>query len=131
MIQFKISDGQLAGVVHDVRQFPFRVGRSPQSDLQLEEPGVWDDHLVVEFDPSQGFMLSTQGQAITSVNGCPVQSVRLHNGDGIEVGSLKMSFWIGATKQSSQRVFEWFVWMVLVLVTVAELGLLFWLAKLS
>ena len=129
MIQLKISSGELAGVIHDVRHFPFHIGRSSHSDLRFEEPGIWDEHLKLELVPAEGIVLSTCGQAITSVNGCPVQSVLLHNGDRVEIGSLKMRFWLGETRQARLSGLEWFIWMMLGMVTAAEIGLLIWLAR--
>jgi pSer/pThr/pTyr-binding forkhead associated (FHA) protein len=129
MIQLKISSGQMAGVVHDVRHFPFHIGRSARSDLRLEQPGVWDDHLTLDFDPAQGFVLTAHGEAIATVNGWPIQSVLLRNGDTIELGALKLGFWLGETAQSRLRGQEALIWIALAAVTIAEVGLLLWLLK--
>lgn len=129
MIQLKISSGHLAGVVHDVRHFPFQIGRSPGNDLRLEEPGVWEQHLELTFDPTQGFVLTSLADALTTVNGWAIQSALLRNGDTIEIGSLKIRFWIGEARQASLRLQESLVWVAVLVATVAEISLLFWLLK--
>ena len=45
MVQFKIVSGKMAGTEQVARRFPFRIGRSAEADLRLEDDGVWDDHL--------------------------------------------------------------------------------------
>jgi pSer/pThr/pTyr-binding forkhead associated (FHA) protein len=129
MIQLKISSGKMAGVSHDVRHFPFHVGRAATADLRLEDDGVWDNHLVFEYDPAQGFIITAQGSALATVNGWPIQSVLLRNGDTIEIGSARLRFWIGEVKQSRLRFHEFLVWASLVAVTTAEVLLLLWLLK--
>lgn len=119
----------MAGVVHDVRHFPFHIGRSPANDLRLEEPGVWEQHLELTFDATQGFILTSLANALTTVNGWPIQSALLRNGDTIELGSLKLRFWIGETRQGSLRLKECLVWATVILATALEVGLLCWLLK--
>src|SRR6266542_2389183 len=94
MVQFKILSGKKAGSSWETRRFPVRIGRLAGSDLQLEEAGVWDDHLKVGLEPNEGFMAETQANAFASINGRPVQRAALRNGDTIEVGSVKLQFWL-------------------------------------
>jgi len=60
MVQLKILSGTRAGTTWAARRFPVRIGRSPSADLQLEEPGVWDHHLQLDFKRGTGFILSAQ-----------------------------------------------------------------------
>jgi pSer/pThr/pTyr-binding forkhead associated (FHA) protein len=129
MVQLHISTGTMAGVTHHVRHFPFSVGRTAGSGLRLEEPGVWDHHLTLDFDSAQGFVLTAYPQAIAHVNGWPIESVLLRNGDTIELGAVRLRFWIGEVKQSRLRVHENLVWAALALVTAAEIALLLGLLK--
>lgn len=129
MVQLKISSGKMAGDLQVVRRFPFRIGRSPASDLRLSEDGVWEQHLELDFDPAQGFVLSTQANALATVNGWPIQAVILRNGDTIELGSVKIRFWLGETKQSGLRVPESLVWLTIFVITAAQIGLILWLLK--
>lgn len=129
MIQLKILSGKMAGNVQVVRHFPFCIGRAVAADLRLEEPGVWEQHLALAFDPAQGFVLSTQTNALATVNGWPIQSVILRNGDTIEIGSLKIRFWIGETRQSALQIYEALVWATIAAVTLAQAGLIYWLLQ--
>ena len=89
MVQLKVLSGKKAGTAWVARRFPVRIGRSAAADLQLEEDGVWDQHLQLDFDPAEGIVLSAQPNALATVNGQPVQQTVLRNGDAIEIGSLK------------------------------------------
>jgi pSer/pThr/pTyr-binding forkhead associated (FHA) protein len=129
MVLLKIANGSATGTAHPVRQFPFHIGRSPRADLRVEEAGVWDEHLTLDFDHAQGFVLTAHGQAIASVNGWPIQSVLLRNGDSIELGALKLRFWLGEVRQSRLRFHEALLWIALGLVTVLEVVLLLNLMK--
>jgi len=129
MVQLKISSDSSAAETHPVRHFPFRIGRAPDADLRLLAEGVWDHHLELDFDPAQGFVLSTQPNALATVNGWPIQAVILRNGDSIEIGGLKIRFWLGETRQSRLRAPEALVWLSVMLVTCLQAALLFWLLK--
>ena len=73
MIQLNILSGKKAGAQSVARHFPFRIGRAAQNDLQLEDDGVWDQHLVLEFQNHEGFNLTTSANALATVNGETVQ----------------------------------------------------------
>jgi pSer/pThr/pTyr-binding forkhead associated (FHA) protein len=129
MVQLKISSESLAVETHRVSHFPFRIGRAAEADLRLQAEGVWDHHLELDFDPAQGFVLSTQSNALATVNGWPIQAVILRNGDSIEIGALKIRFWLGETRQSRLRAPEVLVWMAVALVTTVQVLLLLWLLR--
>ena len=129
MIQLNILTGKKAGTHKVARHFPFRVGRAPGNELQLEDDGVWDQHLTLEFQPQSGFNLATAPDALVTVNGDPVHNTTLRNGDTITVGSVKLQFWLAAAAQGSLRVREGFVWTQLALVTLGQFILLYWLIR--
>ena len=93
----------------------------------MEEEGVWDQHLQVDFKPRDGFYLTTQPNALASVNGQPVRETRLRNGDGVEIGALKMQFWLGQTRQAGLRFREWFTWAAIAALCLAQIALIYWL----
>lgn len=126
MVQFKILSGKKAGSLWETRRFPVRIGRAANANLQVEEAGVWDDHLRVNFD-SEGFVIETQGGALASINGQPVQRAALRNGDVIEMGSAKLQFWLSEARQGAQGFREAFVWSLVVLVCAAQITLVYWL----
>jgi predicted component of type VI protein secretion system len=127
MVQLKILSGKKAGSSWDARHFPVRIGRSGDSDLQLEEAGVWDEHLKISLAAAEGFLVETQANAIASINGKPIQHAALRNGDTIEIGSVKLQFWLSEAPQRGQAVREAFVWAMISLVCAAQIGLVYWL----
>jgi predicted component of type VI protein secretion system len=129
MVQLKILSGKKAGSSWDTRHFPVHIGRSAGSDLQLEEPGIWEDHLQIVLDPAEGFLVETQANALASVNGQPVQRAVLRNGDTIELGSVKLRFWLSEARQRGQAVREAFIWTVILSVCLAQIALVYWLLK--
>lgn len=127
MVQFKILSGKKAGSLWDARRFPVRIGRSATSDLQLEEAGVWDDHFTLSLNPSEGFLLETQPNALASINGHPAPRSPLRNGDTIEIGSVKLQFWLSEPRQRGQALREAFVWTLITGVCLAQIALVYWL----
>ena len=128
MIQLKIVSGKLAGAVRAARHFPFRIGRAAAADLQLEENGVWDEHLQIGFDPHNGFILNTQPDAITGVNGQHVQTTTiLRNGDLIQIGSAQIQFWLGEVRQHGSRFRDFLVWATIAVVSLAQVARVYWM----
>src|SRR5271170_4013601 len=129
MIQLNILSGKKAGTQPVARHFPFRIGRATGNELQLEDDGIWDQHLSLEFKPQSGFNLATAPNAIAAVNGESVQNKILRNGDTITVGSVKIQFWLAAARQGSLVARESFVWSLLLFVTLGQFALLYWLLR--
>lgn len=129
MVQLKILSGTKAGTTWVARRFPVRIGRSPSADLQLEEQGVWDQHLQLDFQPGTGFILNAQPNALAAVNGQPVQQTLLRNGDTLELGSLKMQFWLSETRQSGLRLRESLTWIAIAAISLGQIALIYWLLR--
>ena len=127
MIQLKILSGKKAGAAWMARRFPVRIGRNAAADLQVAEEGVWDQHLRLEFVPDSGIVLSTQASALAAVNGEQVGEAVLRNGDTIQIGSLKMQFWLSDTRQASLRFREWLTWAGIALISFLQVALVYWL----
>lgn len=125
MVQFKIVSGKMAGSEKVARHFPFRIGRSVSADLRVEDHGVWDEHLELAFHSSDGFVLTTHPNALAAINGQPFREQVLRNGDAIEIGALKIRFWLGETRQSSLRLREWLTWTAFVMIIAAQLFLIY------
>jgi predicted component of type VI protein secretion system len=119
----------MAGRAWAARRFPVRVGRSPTADLRLEEHGVWEEHFQVTMNPAAGFVLETRPNALVTTNGQPAQRKVLRSGDTIEIGSLKMRFWLGEARQHGLRASEWLAWMTIVAVTLGQVALICWLPR--
>jgi hypothetical protein len=129
MVQLKILSGKKAGTVSVVRHFPFQLGRSANSDLQLDEAGVWDEHFQISLDSTQHIILETQPNALVTINGQPAQQGILRSGDSIEIGSLKMQFWLSQPLQAGLRIRELLVWTAIASVFAAQIVLIYWLPK--
>ncbi len=129
MVQLKFLTGKQAGSVQVVRRFPCLVGRNPASDVRAEELGVWDQHFQIDLDASRGFVLKAQADALVCVNGQRIEEVFLKNGDLIEIGALKTQFWLNPTRQRSLTVREFLTWAALAILSVSQVGLVYWLSK--
>ena len=51
----------------------------------------------------------------------------LRNGDTIQVGSLKLQFWLSETRQHGLRLREWFVWTLIGAISLAQIAAVYWL----
>jgi hypothetical protein len=109
------------------RRFPVRIGRAAAADLQLEESGVWDQHLKLDLSPEEGIVLSAQPNALATVNGQPAHRVVLRNGDAIDVGSLRMQFWLSEARQAGLSFREGLTWAGITAVSLGQVGLIYWL----
>jgi hypothetical protein len=127
MVQLNILSGKKAGNHTIVRRFPFSVGRAGDSDLQLEDEGVWEKHLTIEFELPESFVVQTAPGALVTLNQQAVQVSALRNGDLLALGSVKLQFWLAATRQRGLALRESLVWGLLAVVTLAQLALICWL----
>jgi len=124
MVQFKVLSGEKRGAVFTTSSFPWRVGRGKSADLRLEEPGVWDQHLELDLVKAEGFVLTRQGQALATVNGEAFDRRVLRNGDLIEMGALKLRFWLAESRQKGLWLREWVVWGVVILFSLFEVAVI-------
>lgn len=120
MVQLESLSGATAGSLWSARRFPFRVGRSPGSDLVLDEAGVWDQHCVIELQPGEGFQLRATGEALVRVNAEPAAEVLLRNGDRIDLGAAQLRFWLAPATQRSLRIREACLWTLLLAVAALQ-----------
>jgi pSer/pThr/pTyr-binding forkhead associated (FHA) protein len=129
MIELHILAGKKAGSQSVVRHFPFRIGRARENDLQLNDDGTWDQHLMLEFHRQEGFKLAAAQNALVMVNNKPVQTALLHNGDVITLGSVKLQFWLAAARQRGLRLRERLVWALLLAVVLCQFALIYRLIR--
>ena len=130
MVQLGILSGKKAGTTWVARRFPVRVGRAvANSELRLEEDGVWDQHFQLSFKPGEGILLNAEPDAVTRVNGEPVQQGLLRNGDIIGVGSVKLQFWLKETRQRGLRLREALTWGAIAVISLGQVALVYWLLR--
>ena len=127
MVQLKVLSGNTAGAEWLVRSFPARIGRSAASDFCLEGDGVWEQHLELALNPAEGFIAAAHPEALAAINGRPFQQAALRNGDVLEIGSVKLRFWLGETRQRGLRFREWLTWAAFGLIAVGQVWLIYWL----
>ena len=127
MVQLGILTGKQAGNQTIVRRFPFDVGRSPYNHLQLDEAGVWEKHLVMDWVNAVELVVRAGPGALLAVNQQPVVEAVLRNGDVLSVGSVKLQFWLASTRQRGLKLREAMVWGLLMVVTLGQLALIYWL----
>ena len=125
MVQLNVLSGKAAGRSITVRRFPFDIGRADQNHLILEDAGVWNRHLTLEFQPDRGIQIGQYPDATLTVNLQPVAAGHcLRNGDIISLGAVRLEFWLAAASQRSLRARELFIWILLAVVVVTEWVLL-------
>ena len=129
MVQLKILSGKKAGAVWTARRFPVRIGRAANAELRVEEDGVWERHLVLQLRRADGFVLTTEPDALATVNGQPIQETVLRNGDSIEAGALRLQFWLSETRQFGLGFREILTWLGIALVCLVQVALIYWLLK--
>jgi pSer/pThr/pTyr-binding forkhead associated (FHA) protein len=129
MVELRVLTGKQAGAVVVARRFPWRIGRAPDTDLRLEESGVWDHHLELSFKVPDGVGLSRQPDAFATVNGQVFQQTLLRNGDLIELGPVKIRFWLSEPRQLSLRLREGSTWLLLALLLAVQIALVYWLQR--
>lgn len=129
MVQLEKVSSKTAGAKWAARRFPVRIGRSAGSDFRLEEAGVWDEHLQIVLDPTVGFQLQVHPNALVTVNGQPVQNAVLRNGDQIELGAVKLRFWLSEARQRALGFSESLVWTILLGVSLGQIALIYWLLQ--
>lgn len=129
MIQFQILSGQQAGRDIVVRLFPFTVGRGAEADFQSNDAGVWDRHLSIQFQRGAGYVFAAQPDALVLVNGERAETGLLRNGDLIELGSMRLRFWLARTRQNSLRWREVITWAALFALFAAQIALIWRLRR--
>jgi hypothetical protein len=124
MIQLEVLSGKTAGNQTVARRFPFHVGRAAGAGLRLEDGGVWDQHFRLDFQPTEGFVLTAEGEALVTVNDQPAKQTILRNGDRLGIGSARLQFWLARTRQRGLKFREAFVWGCVVFITLLQGALL-------
>lgn len=129
MVQFRILSGKKAGAAWVARRFPVRIGRAASAHLQLEEEGVWDEHLRLDFKPKEGFVLTRVPNALATVNGEPVEETTLRNGDILGIGALKLQFWLAPIRQRGLWFREWLTWISITAISLGQVGVIYFLLR--
>lgn len=128
MVQLQLLNGHRGGTIFRSSHFPVRAGRAPESDLLLDEPGVWQRHFLIDWR-AEGLILEAEPEALLSVNDAPVPRAVLRNGDIITVGALKIRFSLSPVSQSSLALREWLTWVALAALCLGQVALVYALIR--
>ena len=83
--------------------------------------------MLLDFKPAEGVVATVQPGALASIAGQPASHAVLHNGDVIEIGSLKLQFWLSETRQRRLSVREWATWIGIGAISLGQIALVYWL----
>lgn len=128
MIELRVLNGRKAGTQTIARRLPFVVGRAPADDLVLEDDGVWERHLAIRCQ-GESLLLTAGPEAMVALNGERVQEAVLHNGDLLDVGSIKLRFGLSPTRQHPLWLRESLTWAALALLSLGQIALIYFLAE--
>ena len=102
---------------------PFSIGRRG-ANLELEQPGVWDRHFVVDRAGDGMFVAIPQPEALLTRAGLVLtETTPLRNGDILEAGSVRLQFRLRSARQRSLSALENLTWLGLGALVVVQIGL--------
>lgn len=120
MVELRIVAGQGSGRTVIVGQFPFLIGRSAKAGLSISDPGVWEQHVTLRQQENGSFELIPEKGAVVTVDGKPIETHALRNGDVFDCGGARIRFWIAPGRARSLVGRELAVWIGIGLVVLAE-----------
>ena len=128
MVRLQMLSGRKSGAKFDSSTLPMTIGRLEQSDVPLEEPGVWPCHCKIHWR-SEGLVLEVEPGALVSVNDVPVPRALLRNGDLLTLGGVTLRFSFSPVKQRSAAVREWLTWIALASLCLGQVAAIYWLNR--
>jgi pSer/pThr/pTyr-binding forkhead associated (FHA) protein len=127
MVHLQIRGAGMAGHEVVVRHFPFSIGRAPDRALRLQAPGVWAEHAELHWRPGGWVELRSSPPARTYLNGTPTEQGVLRQGDEIELGGVRLRFWLSPARQAGLVGREALAWAGLAAGAVVQVLLIVWL----
>jgi hypothetical protein len=128
MVQLQILCGKKAGLQFVSLRFPIQVGRSPQADLSLDDPGVFALHFEIRCHGRE-LICEAQPNALVNINGKPIQRAALRSGDVIGLGASRIAFALAPARQASLLPREWLTWIALAGLCLAQVALIYMLNR--
>jgi pSer/pThr/pTyr-binding forkhead associated (FHA) protein len=124
MVQLQILSGKRTGVTFQTAHFPMRAGRSPDSDLALDDAGVWPRHFQIDWQP-EGLVVEVEPDALFSLNDKPVRRAILRSGDVMTVGAVSIRFSLSPVHPASLAAVEWLTWIGLGALCLGQVALIY------
>ncbi|MFQ5696751.1 MAG: FHA domain-containing protein [Myxococcota bacterium] len=82
-----IKSGGFCGNRFEISRPEVLIGRTPTSDLTLVDDGISREHAMIVWEDDRFSIEDLQSTNGTRVNGKPVRSVELADGDEIQIGN--------------------------------------------
>ncbi len=122
MVELRKLDGSRP-IDYLVDPIPFLIGRKG-ANLELEQPGVWDRHFVVDRAGDGMFVAIPQPEALlTRAGRVLTEATPLRNGDVLEAGSARLQFRLRAARQRSLSALETLTWVGLGALVMVQIAL--------
>ncbi|MCU7938795.1 MAG: FHA domain-containing protein [gamma proteobacterium symbiont of Bathyaustriella thionipta] len=77
---------------YDLKEGRTSIGRSPDSDIVIENPSVSNEHARLNFDQHHFFLTDLRSSNGTFLNGKKILHVKLADGDMINFASVPVTF---------------------------------------
>jgi predicted component of type VI protein secretion system len=106
-----------------VTRFPFVIGRSPEADLRLESPGVWDRHASIEIRNGR-FFIQPEGASLLLINGERSEGAVPRAGDDFSLGGARLTVSLAPAAQMSLAAREMMIGSVIFAVALTQILLL-------
>jgi pSer/pThr/pTyr-binding forkhead associated (FHA) protein len=127
VLLLSVLSGKQAGAQVVAGRFPFHIGRRPDAGLRLDDDGVWDQHCTLGVEAAEGPSLQSAPGVPSYLNGQPVERARLHNGDVIELGSVKLRLGLRPVRPKRLRLREILIWLALAGLGLGQVALIYWM----
>ncbi len=104
-----------------VDRLPFVIGRAAGASLQVQAPGVWDRHLIVDLDKEQGVMAEAGPSATITLEDRPVGRHPVRAGEILGLGAVTVEFLLSPLERRRLGAWEvgvWVLWMAVAAVEV-------------
>lgn len=125
MVRLDVSSAGETPATHLLRQFPCVVGRGSDCGLRVAASGVWERHAEIDLKGDAGFAVRAVGDGVVVLNGVAVKDARIRNGDQIEMGGLKIRFWLAPVRARPHRGGDIVFWGLCALAVLGMLTLIF------
>ena len=125
MLQIRVC-GASGILEYVVKKLPFIIGKGPSTDLRIESPGIWDQHLVIDLDRSTSkYVVETCNESLLTINHEAVTRAFLRNGDSLRIGACELVVGLSPTVQRANSLQELSGWGLITSIILVETALLF------
>ena len=124
MLLLRVTDSRGTVTQHLVEKFPYRIGRSTQSHLRLEEPGIFEQHASIVPAEHGRFLIRSEGESLLLRGGEALREAQLVPGDELSLGSARIMVSLAPARQKRLALSEAIVWLLLAIVAAGQTAVL-------